>query len=259
MNKITILVVFALALCLISPSGLEAQDPFTYYSYPNLPIPPEGNPGIWDTLDFPNDVIIEDANFYVGITTVYTLADQLVIELLSPWGTEVTLHYRNRNRILPLWFDTQSEEDGPGDLDDFIGYSAQGEWVMHVYNYSGAYPFFWDSWAIEVHGDAVGIKDENLPLVTGLDNNYPNPFNSSTIVHFSLAEESEIDLVIYDIAGRIVEKLIAGKLTSGRHQVKWNGKNVAGEDVASGIYFCRMRVNSEKEDKTFIEELTLLR
>jgi len=259
MNKLKLIAVFVFTLSLLSINNLQAQEVFTYYSYPNLPIPPEGNPGVWDTLNFPDDVIIDDANFYVGITTVYTWAGVLIIDLTSPWGTEITLHNRNPNRLLPIWFDTEDTVDGPGNLDDFIGYNARGEWIMHALVYAGTFPFVWDSWAIEVYGDAVGIKDENLPLVTGLDSNYPNPFNSSTIVHFSLADESEIEIGIYDIAGRMVEKLAAGKLVSGRHQIKWDGKNTAGEDAASGIYFCRMRVSSENADETFVKEITLLR
>jgi len=259
MNKIRQIAFVALALSLLSINSLPAQEAFTYYSYPNLSIPYAGDPGIWDTLNFPQDVIIEDANFYVGITSVYTWANELIIELITPWSVEITLHDRNPNRILPIWFDTEDTIDGPGDLDEFIGFSAHGEWVMHVLRYTGTFPFVWDSWAIEVYGEAVGIKDEDLPLVTGLNSNYPNPFNSNTVLHFSLAEKSEVNITIYDIAGRIVKELTMGNLESGRHQGKWNGKNTAGEDAASGIYFCRMRVNNDNEGKTFIKEITLLR
>jgi len=259
MNKLRLIAFVALALSLLSIDGLKAQEVFTYYSYPNVPIPPEGNPGVWDTLNFPDNVIITDANFYVGITTVYNWAGQLVIEVSSPWEGQVTLHYRNLNRILPIWFDIEDTVDGPGNLDDYIGYNARGHWVMHVYNYSGSFPFVWDNWAIEVHGEAVSIKDEDLPLVTGLNSNYPNPFNSNTVLHFSLAEESELDISIYDIAGRMVKKLITGNLPSGSRQIKWNGQNAAGEDVASGVYFCRMRVLNENDGKSFVKELTLLR
>jgi len=259
MNKIKTAALFTLALSLSLIINLQAQEVFTYYSYPNAPIPPEGNPGIWDTLSFPDNVIITDANFYVGITTVYNYAGALVIEVSSPWGAQVTLHYRNLNRLLPIWFDTEDTVDGPGSLDDYIGYNGRGNWVMHVYTYAGTFPFVWDSWAIQVYGEAVGIKDEDLPLVTGLNSNYPNPFNSNTVLHFSLAEESDVEITIYDIAGRIVKKLVTGNLESGRHQVKWNGKNAAGADVASGIYFCRMRAENSGESKTFIKELTLLR
>lgn len=133
MNKIKITAVIISAICLSMTVSVQAQGNFTYYSNVNLPIPPEGDPGLWDTISVPIDVVIEDANFYVGIESFYTFSGQLVITITSPWGGEVTLSYRNINRDLPLWFDTEVEEDGPGEIDDYNGYNARGDWVMHVY------------------------------------------------------------------------------------------------------------------------------
>ena len=74
--------------------------------------------------------------------------------------------------------------------------------------------------------------------------NYPNPFNGSTKVKFSLKENSELKLFIYNILGQKVKTLVEGQLQKGKHTVIWNGTNDIGENLSSGLYFCRMVTES---------------
>jgi hypothetical protein len=74
--------------------------------------------------------------------------------------------------------------------------------------------------------------------------NYPNPFNPVTKIAFSLPQESKIDLSIYNIKGQKVKTLIEEQLEAGSHAVEWNSEDDTGKPVASGIYFCKLRVNS---------------
>jgi hypothetical protein len=67
--------------------------------------------------------------------------------------------------------------------------------------------------------------------------NYPNPFNSSTALRFIMPAAAEITLDIYDIQGRKVRSLFAGRLASGEHQISWDGRDEGGYAVASGLYF----------------------
>ncbi|MHC4479298.1 MAG: FlgD immunoglobulin-like domain containing protein, partial [Planctomycetota bacterium] len=67
--------------------------------------------------------------------------------------------------------------------------------------------------------------------------NYPNPFNSSTTISFSLREEGHAKLEIYDIQGRLVKTLIDGGMSAGASYVSWDGTDSGGRVVASGIYF----------------------
>ena len=97
---------------------------------------------------------------------------------------------------------------------------------------------------MEIVGQQVGITSENaLPLTTGIDGAYPNPFNSNTIVYFSIADESEVKFAIFDVTGRLVKNYDNKSYTPGRHQLKWDGKNSGGATVASGIYFLKMTVD----------------
>jgi hypothetical protein len=79
-----------------------------------------------------------------------------------------------------------------------------------------------------------------VPTVFSLSQNYPNPFNPRTTITYALPKASDVSLVIYDINGRVVQKLIDTKVKEGLHKVVWDGKNNAGVKVASGIYFYRL-------------------
>ncbi len=67
--------------------------------------------------------------------------------------------------------------------------------------------------------------------------NYPNPFNPETWIPYSLAKGTHVSLSIHDAKGHLVSHQLLGYKRSGKHTVHWNGRNVTGELVASGIYF----------------------
>jgi hypothetical protein len=76
--------------------------------------------------------------------------------------------------------------------------------------------------------------------------NYPNPFNPSTAIPFTLGFGQRINLAVYDILGRKVCTLVSGWLPSGRHVYTWNGRNEFGNTVASGIYYYRLTINEHQ-------------
>jgi flagellar hook assembly protein FlgD len=79
-----------------------------------------------------------------------------------------------------------------------------------------------------------------------LHGSYPNPFNPTTTILFSLAKRSKVSIAVYDIAGRLVKRLLVDEIEeAGDHRVVWDGTNEAGSRVASGVYFCMMRVEGE--------------
>jgi len=84
---------------------------------------------------------------------------------------------------------------------------------------------------------------------------YPNPFNPETAIHFTLPEQGRVVLKIYDILGREVKTLIDEERPSGRHTVLWDGKDRAGQSVASGTYFYQIRF----KDKILTRKIMLVR
>jgi uncharacterized repeat protein (TIGR01451 family) len=86
--------------------------------------------------------------------------------------------------------------------------------------------------------------EEVTPLVTALKGNYPNPFNPTTTVYFSLKQDSQVRVDIYNILGQKVKTLVSERLKAGNHGYRWNGKDDSGRSVSSGIYFYRMNAGS---------------
>ncbi|MDA3884441.1 MAG: FG-GAP-like repeat-containing protein [Candidatus Delongbacteria bacterium] len=84
----------------------------------------------------------------------------------------------------------------------------------------------------------TGINNILIPATTELFQNYPNPFNPETVIKYSLDKSSNVELRVFDIAGREVCSLISKKQDQGYHEVKFNADN-----LTSGMYFYRLKVN----------------
>ena len=83
-----------------------------------------------------------------------------------------------------------------------------------------------------------------IPFLTELRNNYPNPFNSSTTIVYSVANlgpiPARIEISIYDISGRKVRTLIDERMGVGVYSAIWDGKTDDGRGCSSGVYFARI-------------------
>lgn len=152
------------------------------------------------------------------------------------------------NRIYFAWIDTRN-----GDSDIFAKI-VDWEWT-----------------------DLNEIETENDPLTSALLQNYPNPFNSSTTIRFTVHRKQKTakspapktqkpvngsrftvngpihtTLRIYNIQGQLVKTLVDGDLGTGAYQVIWDGTNKKGTEVATGVYFCRVRIEELAETKKML-------
>lgn len=107
--------------------------------------------------------------------------------------------------------------DSDGDNDYFVGTSKGG---IHFYR-----------------NDKFTTVDtpEEKPKVFALHQNYPNPFNPATTISFSVQKLMNIRILVYDVFGREVGRLLEARVAPGSYQIPWNA---AG--FSSGVYFCRM-------------------
>jgi flagellar hook assembly protein FlgD len=92
----------------------------------------------------------------------------------------------------------------------------------------------------------------SLPFTTALGNNYPNPFNPTTTISFSVSENSTVQIDIYNTKGQKVRNLVNGVYNTGKHSVIWNGTDDKGISVGSGVYFYRMRSDNYNSIKRMI-------
>ena len=84
-----------------------------------------------------------------------------------------------------------------------------------------------------------------------LSQNYPNPFNPSTSIDFNIPEKTFVGLVLYDVTGKEIKKIIEHEMEAGYHSVR-----LSSEGISSGIYFYRMITGS---GNTAVNKLTLIK
>ena len=123
------------------------------------------------------------------------------------------------------------------------------DFVYSDYSLSYYYPIPRDS-IIENLTDVVG-ESESIPLQISLSN-YPNPFNSSTSISFTLTEAGHVSLAIYDITGRLVNTLVNADVNAGQQTVTWDGTDESSRPVASGIYFYNLRSGNDLKSRRMI-------
>jgi hypothetical protein len=96
------------------------------------------------------------------------------------------------------------------------------------------------------------VQVRQVPTEFALRQNYPNPFNPTTQIAFSLPEDARVLLEVYDVAGRLVQTLMSRDQAAGVYRVQWDGRNQAGQPVASGIYLYRLQAGSSMETRTMM-------
>ena len=110
----------------------------------------------------------------------------------------------------------------------------------------------------------VSLRDEieipeSVAYVTGLEGNFPNPFNPSTTITFSLSSgegrgDGQVRLNVYNVRGQLVRTLLDGstEFGAGVHSVVWNGDDDYGRSMASGIYFYRLETSEFSETRRML-------
>ena len=88
---------------------------------------------------------------------------------------------------------------------------------------------------------AVGnAREEPVPMDWNLSAAYPNPFNPSTTLEYTIPKAAEVLINVYNVAGERVTTLVKGYHQPGEYAVKWDGKAESGNTVSNGLYFIKM-------------------
>jgi hypothetical protein len=91
---------------------------------------------------------------------------------------------------------------------------------------------------------APAVTLKALPTVYGLSQNFPNPFNPTTTITYSIPKSSQVQLAIYNMAGQKVRTLVNTNQAASFYKVIWDGKNDFGQSVASGLYFYKLNAGN---------------
>ena len=94
-----------------------------------------------------------------------------------------------------------------------------------------------------------------IPKVTELKSVYPNPFNPSTTISYSLAKAETVDFVIYNNRGQIVRSFNEGSKGIGNHSFNWFGDDQNGRACSTGVYYIKMQAGKD----SFIRKAVLMK
>ncbi|MBD3258923.1 T9SS type A sorting domain-containing protein, partial [candidate division GN15 bacterium] len=154
---------------------------------------------------------------------------------------------------IPEGFDSRAQYHSADDVSQVILYSMESNrWLETgvIMTVTGATELLavdaatYRGWPMDATvGGMTDVDDElqiELPTDFALDQNYPNPFNPSTTIDFALPTAAEARVWIYNTLGQRVTTLVDESLPAGYHEIEWDGTDMSGNPVASGIYFYRL-------------------
>ena len=105
---------------------------------------------------------------------------------------------------------------------------------------------------------AAGLEPtgaDTAPAIVLNARSYPNPFNPSTTIEYSLPRDGRLSIRIYNVRGELVRTLVEQAAKAGAGSVTWRGDDDRGRQVASGVYFCQVRSGGEE----ILKKMTLVR
>ena len=160
--------------------------------------------------------------------------------------TEATVTQANTWQTLT--FDFAKQAEGTAALNLATNYNKAS--IFFNFGVTGATAgektYYWD----DVIFVSTVPTEAEIPLAFDLQQNYPNPFNPSTTIPFELNKSGYVKLSVYDVAGRLVAKLVNQPLSAGQYRVSLDASN-----LNSGMYFYRLEVDQHQ----VVKKMTLLR
>ena len=193
---------------------------------------------IWDVSDYSNITMVGE---WLGTNRLAHNA-QVMDDLLF------ISHYQSGIYIVDI-----SDPSNPTEIAHYDTYPPgeaaefNGNWGVYQYTQNGMV-FASDLedrlTILNFNRNPIGIDvDKTMPLRRlSLLGNYPNPFNPSTNINFYLSESADIQLMVYNIRGELIETLASGFHNAGEHTYVWSG-----ESVASGVYIYTLKTSEGLE------------
>jgi hypothetical protein len=108
-------------------------------------------------------------------------------------------------------------------------------------------------WTKHGTGDVGDDDDErSLPSDFSLKQNYPNPFNPATTIEYSLPKRGHVTIEIFNLLGQKVRTLMDEYKSTGNYTITWDGTDNSGNQLSTGIYFCRLHAGDYVQTKKLV-------
>jgi hypothetical protein len=244
----------------LDPDGFEIEEPFSYG--------PEGHPFTWSDGTPTQSPDAAQGGIWMPspgngfqITVPSSTSPQVLKVYTGVWYATVRMvaHLSDFGAEDAMWEDSFTEADDANARETVInfqsgvpGQTLTVEWLVienldQVYEGWGNVTFR----AVALSSGTTDIEESQGSILKDyeLDQNYPNPFNPSTNIRFTLQKNEDVNLIVYDISGKVVNTLVNDKLSLGQHTVTWNGMDHNGQLVPSGVYLYQIRTATYTETR----------
>lgn len=175
----------------------------------------------------------------------------VALSLINGWNRDIhNLTVTLDETKLPSWLSVVVDEKEPVTLS--VGVNGESTLVLslivtptpvilstdlHIIFHDG----IGNRWTIPVRVCVKGYGDYQKALETSLSENYPNPFNPTTVISFSLRESCHTTLTVYNTLGQKVRTLANGQFSAGTHSLVWDSRDDSGRIVSCGVYVYTLR------------------
>jgi len=135
---------------------------------------------------------------------------------------------------------------------------ANGRYQLHLELLDGRgarYPYerSFDLVAAPLNDTAVALSPiEAQPAAFALLPNFPNPFNSSTTIHYTLAARQYVELSLYNLTGQKLLELDHGERSPGTYSISWDGRDSQGRNLTSGLYLYQLRSGRQQQTRKLL-------
>jgi len=177
----------------------------------------------------------DDQWLHVDLRATYDI-ERVVLDWASAFGRDYDLQVSYDGET---WRTVHTVRDGDGGTDEHVFAQPEHGRFVRMQGRQRGTARGYSLWEMAVFGR---LADEQLPLPTVLDlgANYPNPFTATTTIPYRLSESASVHLEVIDLHGRRIATLVESIQPAGHHAVRFDAPQ-----LASGIYFYRLRVDSE--------------
>ncbi len=249
----------------------DFSDNWRMSDFLRMPVPTSGFSGeISTTIQVSTDVTINDVNVYTAIN--HSNEKDLRVYLISPGGDTIQL-FGGENQLgvndnLITIFDDEADSTllssrytafGPvikpkEKINPVVsGTNSAGTWTLLIKDVGAAGDVgILYNWGLQINGAALlrptgEETGNNSPNKISLSQNFPNPFNPSTEISFSLAKDTKVNITVYDLLGKEAGVIVNEFKTAGNYSVLFDGSK-----LASGVYFYRITAGDFTDIKKMI-------
>ena len=213
-----------------------------------------------------NDIalIIQNGNKYlinsnlIHFETSYIFSELLNGPMNAPGIADIAIV--DNIAIIFAEFNTEVNIDIPWNgMSHLIQYNPQGDKILDTLvptmgNFTDT--LFRGELVLLIDSLVLDVKEISL---SNQLTNYPNPFNSETNIRFELSEPAIVKLSVYNVNGSLICTLFDGYKNKGKHNIRWDGRDINKNTLGRGIYLCKLQIISQdKEVKNHTIKIILL-